>query len=122
MDVVAEYAAQAVEYVRRAIDFELGYDSDTLPALDHYLRGLVPDADADGADVAPDPIVALVTAASGAYFGEVVRRRLGGRWEIAGEPDNWRLVLPTGLSFAPVGFAAAAIARSERPSVPPVDM
>jgi hypothetical protein len=102
---VAEYASRTVEYVRRAVGLVLEYDSDTLPLLDHYL-GTVP---------AEQPAaVALVVATSGAYFGEVVRRRLGGRWEGTSEEiAEWRVILPTGVQFSPAGLVAAAIAREE---------
>ena len=102
---VREYADQAVEYVRRALGVTMEYDSDTLPVLDHYLR-----------DVPQDQVAALqlVILTSGAYFGEVVRRRLGGRWETGFESEaQWRVVLPTGLNFSPLGLVAAAITRSE---------
>ena len=102
---VREYADQAVAYVRRALGVTLEYDSDTLPLLDHYLRSVPSDQAA---------ALQLVVATSGAYFGEVVRRRLGGRWEAAGERgENWRMVLPTGLNFSPVGFVASAIAQAD---------
>lgn len=104
---VTEYAGQVVEYVRRAVGVALEYDSDTLPLLDHYLRTL--------SDIGTDQpaTVQLVVATAGAYFGEVVRRRLGGRWEINDEDVEWRVVLPTGLHFAPAGFVAAAIAMAD---------
>jgi hypothetical protein len=102
---VSEYANQAVEYVRRALSLPLEYDSDTLPLLDHYL------ATVQGAEPAA---MRLVITTAGAYFGEVVRRRLGGRWEMPDGPESdWRMVLPTGLNFSPLGFVAAAIAQSE---------
>ena len=101
---VREYADQAVAYVRRALGVALEYDSDTLPLLDHYLRTVPTDQSAT---------VQLVIATSGAYFGEVVRRRLGGRWELSGEEAEWRIVLPTGLNFSPVGFVASAIAQAD---------
>ncbi len=101
---VREYADQAVAYVRRALGVTLEYDSDTLPLLDHYLR-TVPDTQS--------ATVELVVATSGAYFGEVVRRRLGGRWETTGEDNEWRVVLPTGLNFSPAGFVASAIAQAD---------
>lgn len=102
---VAELARAAVEYVKRAIGLELAYDSDTLPLLDHYLRSVPDDQPAT---------VELVAIASGAYFGEVVRRTLGGRWDTsADEVTDWRIVLPTGLNFSPAGFAAAAIVRAD---------
>ncbi len=117
---ISDFADQTVAYVRNALGVTLEYDSNTLPLLDHYLR-TVPDDQPH--------TTALVVATSGAYFGEVVRRRLGGRWEL--EPDRpavavegtdarpavegaqWRVILPTGLSFSPVGFVAAAIAMAD---------
>jgi hypothetical protein len=111
---VREYAEQVVTYVRNALGVTLEYDSDTLPVLDHYLRTVD-----NGSQVAT---LQLVITTSGAYFGEVVRRRLGGRWELGGggETDEgipkeveWRMVLPTGLNFQPAGFVAAAIAQAD---------
>ena len=43
----------------------------------------------------------LIVAAgpSGAYFGEVVRHHIGGRWDVSGDdPLEWRMNLPTGVS------------------------
>lgn len=102
---VAELARAAVEYVKRAIGLELTYDSDTLPLLDHYLRTVPNEQPAT---------VELVATTSGAYFGEVVRRTLGGRWDTSADDiTDWRIVLPTGLNFSPAGFAAAAIVRAD---------
>jgi hypothetical protein len=101
---VREYAEQAVEYVRRALGVKMEYDSDTLPVLDHYLREVPQDQAAT---------LKLVILTSGAYFGEVVRRRLGGRWDTSAEEAQWRVVLPTGLNFSPLGLVAAAITRTE---------
>ena len=106
---VREYAEQVVTYVKKALGVTLEYDSDTLPVLDHYLR-TVDEATGGGNQPAT---IQLVVATSGAYFGEVVRRRLGGRWELGGEDVEWRMVLPTGLNFAPAGFVAAAIAQAD---------
>ena len=91
-------------YVRRAVGIALEYDSDTLPLLDHYLRNVPPDQAAT---------LHLVIATAGAYFGEVVRRRLGGRWELGEDGKTWRLWLTTGLNFSPAGFVAAAIAQAD---------
>ena len=108
---IREYADQAVAYVRTALGVTLEYDSDTLPLLDHYLRTVPGDQAAT---------LELVVSTSGAYFGEVVRRRLGGRWEARGElggvrteQNEWRIVLPTGLNFSPTGFVASAIAQAD---------
>ena len=98
---IAEYAEQAVEYVRRALGVTLEFNSETLPVLDHYLRE---------ASASQPSAVALVAATSGAYFGEVIRQRMGGYWHVeADDPTEWRFELPGGLSFRPVCFALAAI-------------
>ena len=103
---VLEFAEQAVRYVQAALTVQLGYDSETLPVMDHYLRSVPED------DVAT---AALVVSTAGAYFGEVVRRRMGGRWDISDEeqPVSWRVLLPTGLSFAPAGVVASVIVRHD---------
>ena len=102
---VGELAARAVDYVQRAVGVGLEYDSDTLPILDHYL-GIVPRGDVNA--------TALVAATAGAYFGEVVRRRLGGSWDLSGgDPGAWKLVLPGGLSLLPSGFVMAGIVRDQ---------
>lgn len=102
---VVEYADQAVQYVRRALGITLEYDSETLPVLDHYLRS-VPGENAAAAH--------LVAATAGAYFGEVVKRRLGGAWDLPSrDPGSWRLVLPTGLWFSPAAMALAVIVGSD---------
>jgi hypothetical protein len=102
---VQEFAERAVDYVRRAVGLTLEYDSDTLPLLDHYLRTVPGDQPST---------VELVALTSGAYFGEVVRRRLGGRWDItADDATEWRVYLPTGVNFSPAGFVAAAIMQAD---------
>jgi hypothetical protein len=103
---IREYADAAVDYVKHAMGIELGYDSETLPVLDHYVRQ-VPAGQAHARD--------LVAAAAGAYFGEVVRRILGGSWLVTdhAEPAAWRFELPGGLSFAPVGLVVAAMAQAD---------
>ncbi len=105
--VVQEYAEQAIAYVQRSLKMKLEYDSETLPVLDHYLRSVPQDRTTTAATTE------LIVVTAGAYFGEVVRRLLGGRWELGEEPKLWRLVLPAGISFAPAGLAASAIVRSE---------
>ena len=92
-----------MEYVKRALGVRLEYDSDTLPILDHYMRAVPADQVAT---------VALVATTAGAYFGEVVRNHIGGRWDIStGDPTTWRFILPSGISFVPARYALAAVIR-----------
>lgn len=102
---IIEFAARTVDQVRAAVGVELSYDSETLPVLDHYLH-TVPREQVE--------TVHLIAAATGAYFGEVVRRILGGRWEIdESKPLEARFILSWGLSFAPAGIAVSAIFVSD---------
>jgi len=107
---VMEYASQVVEYVRRSLGVSLAYDSETLPVLDHYLRQVAMAAPSRASEQ-PEVLAAdLLAATAGAYFGEVVRRRVGGSWHLpSGDPGTWRLVLPSGLWFFPAAMAMAAI-------------
>lgn len=102
---ILEFAARTVDQVRAAIGVELSYDSETLPIVDHYLQNIPRDQFAT---------IRLIAAATGAYFGEVVRRHLGGRWDLdERKPLEARLILSWGLSFAPAGVVAAAILSSD---------
>lgn len=93
-----------MQYIKNAVGVAPLYDSDTLPLVDHYLGNV---------DEKPETLNLMIQLV-GAYFGETVRRNLGGRWDGGtGEHEEWRIVLPTGLSFSPTGVVAAAIAKSE---------
>jgi len=99
---VHELAQACVGFVQQALGFALDYTAETLPVLDHHLRDQMREA-GSAAD--------LVTAAAGAYFGEVVRRRImGARWHSpAGEYRAWRLEFePFFLWFNPLGNAVEA--------------
>lgn len=102
-DVVSDLADACVRFVSQALEIELDRTQDTLPVLDHYLsRG----------EEIEEEVVALVGPASGAYFGEVIRRHVGeGRWHVSGEDyAGWRLELPTaGIIFNPIGVALEVV-------------
>lgn len=113
---IAELAESCVRYVDRALGVKLDYTAETLPLLDHYL------AEAQKALVAQnedDTKAALATLpllvhTSGAYFGEVVRRRYPSWWRLeGGDPMTYRLEFETAyLAFAPMLFMYEALARS----------
>ena len=104
---VLPLAERAREPITRAAQMNADYSVESLAAVDHFLRTLpaaVPKAVAQTADQI------------GCYFGEVLRRALGARWEgsPAAEPREWRLVLDAvPLSISPVGMAAQAIYEDE---------
>src|SRR5512135_3250899 len=102
---IHDLAERAVEFVRNAVGIVLDYTPETLPLLDHYLAGVPRDQ--------PET-VALIAAAAGGYFGEVVRRALGGAWEQSDrDPTEWPLVLGGGLRIAPNALATEAILQAD---------
>jgi len=103
--LTAEFVRRALDAVRTSVGVGLEFDSDTLPLVDHYLKG-VPKGSADAS--------ALIAAMIGSYFGEAVRQTIGGQWKVEeDDPASWRIVLPGGLSFSPVRLTLAAILRDE---------
>jgi hypothetical protein len=103
---VRELCDACVQYVHRATHVELDFTADTLPLLDHYLRG-VREGD--------EAIRALVAPAAGAYFGEVVRGLFPARWHSPTDDwSDWRVEFERCfLHFNPVALAHEAILGQE---------
>jgi hypothetical protein len=103
--LIDDLARACIRYVREAIGLDLDYQAETLPLLDHYLTSR-------RVDLAARPEVgALIAHAAGAYFGEVVRRRVRMFWHVpTDDPSGWELrAEPVYLSFNPVLVAHDAI-------------
>jgi hypothetical protein len=101
-DPVVDYTKACLEYVRRALAFELDFTVETLPVLDHYVT-TVRATLGDRPEIAP-----LVARAAGAYFGEVVRTVIPGFWRVpSANVHDWQLcfrsaflwVNPLGIGF-----------------------
>ena len=109
-DAVAELADACVRFVERKLGVRLDYSPETLPLLDHYLL----EARAEVRD-RPELIPLLVNAA-GAYFGEVVRRRVPSWWHMpTTDPTSWQIQAePVYLWFEPVAMAYDALLGGER--------
>lgn len=101
------------EQIRRSLHVELDDSETSLAFVDHYLRIVTDELDSRsfGAE-GGIPIVALVAAGAGAYFGEVVRKEIGAMWIGDGrDPRRLRLLLTHQfLYFSPVDQAIEAIA------------
>lgn len=115
--LVEQLSAAFREQLRRALDIELSDElgSTALAYVDHYLALL--------RDETREPIVSLVAANAGAWFGELIRREIGGIWIGDGvDPRGLRLLLePAFVYFAPVDMAYEAIlSGSPGPSDPRV--
>jgi len=89
--------------VQRSLHFALDGSVTSLAIVDHYLEQARSETRA--------PILALLAAGAGAYFGELVRRELGGLWIGDGsDPRHLRLLLtPEFAYFSPVDVAFTAI-------------
>ncbi|MEY4582605.1 MAG: hypothetical protein RL701_7308 [Pseudomonadota bacterium] len=103
---IHEWAEVCRGFVKEALGIELDYTPETLPLLDHYVRSK--------AKPASDEVRGLLTPPLGAYFGEVVRRRLdaeGVRWHAPGDDyEHYRLEFEAFfLHFNPLGVAIEAL-------------
>lgn len=103
--LVEQLASAFREQFRRAVGVELRDDvgATALAYVDHYLAML--------RDETREPIVSLVAANAGAWFGELIRREIGGLWIGDGvDPRRLRLLLePQFVYFSPVDMAYEAI-------------
>jgi hypothetical protein len=107
--VIEELAQACIRYVEDAIGMRLDYEAETLPLLDHYLASCRD-------DLASRPELAgLVARTAGAYFGEVVRRRVRTFWHVpSDDPSSWELrAEPVYLSFNPVAVAHDVISYGD---------
>jgi hypothetical protein len=108
-EVIDDLAAACVRFVHDTIKVELDFTPETLPLLDHYL-GVAREIVAEKLELRE-----LIFRAAGAYFGEVLRRRLNGYWLMPTEDvHSWRVCgRHVFLAVNPVGVIAEAIAESE---------
>lgn len=107
---VTDLAASCVRFVRARYGVELDFSPDTLSLLDQYVR------DARQGETDKAETLELLTAVTGAYFGEVVRLTFGGEWKAEGESEDWRICLePVYLAFNPLGTMREALKGAEQP-------
>ncbi len=92
------------DQIRRALSVELDGSETSLAFVDHHLRS--------ASDEGRTPILSLLAASAGAYYGELVRTLLGGTWIGGGsDPRRLRMLLQYQfIYFSPVDQALEAIA------------
>ncbi|MCB9556130.1 MAG: hypothetical protein H6707_08505 [Deltaproteobacteria bacterium] len=106
-----EALERLIEALKQRVTAHTGVTLDdtleTLPLVDAVLR------DAADAETFADCRDLLIEA--GAYFGELMRLHLNGRWAHANRgPEGWRIELaPCFLHFSPVGMVAEVLTGSE---------
>jgi hypothetical protein len=106
---IYELSESCRRFAFSAIGVELDYEPETLPVLDEYLR-VASRGVSDRPELEP-----LVARAAGAYFGEVLRRRVDGFWRHRPNlpDDEWELCSRrTLLSLSPLGLVLECLARS----------
>jgi hypothetical protein len=91
------------EQLQRALSVRLDGSVETLAFVDHYLR--------KAEDEQREPILSLLAAGAGAYYGEMVREHIGATWVGDGkDPRRLRLLLePQFMFFSPIDQAYEAI-------------
>jgi catechol 2,3-dioxygenase-like lactoylglutathione lyase family enzyme len=109
---IAELAEACVRFVERSLGVKLDYQPETLPLLDHYIE------DARAVVKEKPEMLSIVAQASGAYFGEVVRRRHASWWRTeSDDPGEWQIQLEAVfLAFSPVRLVLAALLRDDETS------
>lgn len=92
------------EQVRRALSFDLDDTETALAFVDHHLRTAATEDRA--------PILSLLSSSAGVYYGELVRRLIGGTWIGDGtDPRRLRMLMKHQfIYFSPVDQAMEAIA------------
>ncbi len=102
--LVDALARSFADQVSAALSVQLDGSTTSLAFVDHYLSL--------ARDEEREPIVSLLAAGAGAYFGELIRRHMGGTWVGDGEqPRRLRLLLePQFIHLSPVDQAYEAIA------------
>jgi hypothetical protein len=109
---IAELAEACVRFVERSVGVKLDYQPETLPLLDHYIE------DARAVVKEKPEMLSIVAQASGAYFGEVVRRRHASWWRTeSDDPAEWQIQLEAVfLAFCPVRLVLATLLREDETS------
>ena len=99
--LVAGFRDQVQRALDHPLDDELGPTA--LAFVDHYLSMV--------RNEEREPIVSLIAAGAGAWFGELVRREIGATWIGDGkDPRRLRLLLePAFVHFSPVDMAYEAV-------------
>ncbi len=102
--LVDELVALYREQVQRSLKVDLDDSETSLAFVDHHLR--------TASDEGRTPILSLVAASAGAYYGELVRNIIGGTWIGDGQdPRRLRLLMRYQfIYFSPVDQALEAIA------------
>jgi len=103
-ELVDELVGLYRDQVRRALSSDLDDSETSLAFVDHHLS--------TAADEGRTPILSLLAASAGAYYGELVRKLIGGTWIGDGkDPRRLRMLMKYQfIYFSPIDQALEAIA------------
>ena len=87
--MMLDYAQEAVKMGREQFHVELDYSEHSLEQVEEIMG----DLSSAMPDSATDDTIDHMCKAWGGYFGEVVRRRFGGEWEIDYYPGQHYLIV-----------------------------
>jgi hypothetical protein len=115
---ILELAENCRSFVLQAIGVELDYEPETLPVLDEYLGRA-----RTTLDERPEA-AELVAITAGAYFGEVVRKKLDGFWLKKGDTElDWQLCARHALfAMNPAGIVLDTLARGAEHEGPSAEL
>ena len=82
--IIVEYSSVIIDAVYSKVNIDLDFSPDTVSLLDYYVNEI---GDVDKS------MFSLMSTISCAYFGELVRRNIGGQWYIEDKdnPENWQV-------------------------------
>lgn len=105
--VIADLADGCVRHVERSLGVKLDFEPETLPVLDHYIALAREEARSK-----PE-VLSVLAHTTGAYLGEVVRRRYPSWWRTDGDdPSEWQIEFESVyLAFSPVRLILEAVLR-----------
>ena len=111
--LVREVADACVRFVEAALGLKLDFSPEMLPVLDHYMATRRDEL------LSKPEMIGLVARATGAYFGEVVRRHLRSFWHTPSDDvSTWELRLePVYLAFSPFAVADDAITHGDEEGI-----
>jgi hypothetical protein len=115
---VRELAMTLAEFVRRAVGVEVDVSPETLPVVDHYVELVRREAALRPA------VIELVAPALGAYFGEVLRRAIGGFWQLpSADVHRWRVCSrQVVVAVNPIGVAYDVLFQGAEHDGPPAEI
>jgi len=111
--VVRELGDACVRFVEAALGLKLDFSPEMLPVLDHYVATRRKEL------LSRPETIGLVARATGAYFGEVVRRHFRSFWYTPSDDvSTWELRFePVYLAFCPIAVADDAITHGDEDGV-----